>query len=204
MVRKLRWKNLFGVNLFNGLSGHMLKRLREERGSIMLEAVIALPIYMTLIGGIQWMGEVTLVRQKAHIAERYIAWNQGNRHNTSAQVSPSELQSSALFQGVMDLNLTIPEQSKTQHGEYKQYAKGKVEMDLAPIAVVQGFFNSSAFVDRNATPLSSFRVNVFGAADGHSVLSRSGEESDVRYELGDVNFEVEIDWKDVMDDPWWP
>jgi hypothetical protein len=49
-------------------------------GSIMLETVIVIPLYMMLLGGMLWIGELMMAKQKLVIADRYAAWNIGNRY----------------------------------------------------------------------------------------------------------------------------
>lgn len=51
-----------------------------DDGSVLMETVVALPLYFILLGGIFWIGDLTLTRQKAVIADRYVAWNGANAH----------------------------------------------------------------------------------------------------------------------------
>ncbi len=45
-----------------------------------METVIAIPIFLVLIGGTLWLGDLNLARQRLLVADRYAAWNEGNRH----------------------------------------------------------------------------------------------------------------------------
>lgn len=56
------------------------KWLRDERGSVLMEAVIAIPLFLVLIGGTFWIGELILAKQKLVGSDRFAAWNAGNRH----------------------------------------------------------------------------------------------------------------------------
>ncbi len=51
-----------------------------ERGSVLMETVIAIPLYIVLIGGMFWLGDLLLAKHKLVTADRYAAWNAGNRH----------------------------------------------------------------------------------------------------------------------------
>lgn len=55
----------------------------DECGSVLMETVVALPLYLILLGGISWIGDLTLTRQKAAIADRYICWSRANAHASS-------------------------------------------------------------------------------------------------------------------------
>ncbi|MBT5604900.1 MAG: hypothetical protein HN742_12545 [Lentisphaerae bacterium] len=65
---------------------------RGESGSVLLETVVIMPLYMLLIGCAMWFGELALVKQRLTVADRYAAWSLGNRHR----------ESSALMQAIKD------------------------------------------------------------------------------------------------------
>ncbi len=49
-------------------------------GSILMETLLVMPLYLVVLGGMFWIGDIKLARQKLMIADRYAAWNAGNRH----------------------------------------------------------------------------------------------------------------------------
>jgi hypothetical protein len=51
-----------------------------DSGAVLLETLIVLPLYLVLIGGIMWIGDLSLAKQQGLIADRYGAWNRGNMH----------------------------------------------------------------------------------------------------------------------------
>lgn len=59
-----------------------------RRGAVLLEAVLAIPLLMVLIGGILWVGDLSLARQRLVVADRYAAWNGGNRFRNEAGNAP--------------------------------------------------------------------------------------------------------------------
>jgi hypothetical protein len=63
-----------------------------ERGSILMETIMVLPLYVVMIGGIFWVGELCLAKNKLVMADRYAAWNAGNRHRVSKGGIQSEIQ----------------------------------------------------------------------------------------------------------------
>lgn len=74
----------------------IIGRCGDDRGSLLMETVLVIPLYLVLIGGIFWLGELMLAKQKLVIADRYAAWNLGNRHRSgvSPQTIQNELQQS--------------------------------------------------------------------------------------------------------------
>ncbi len=65
---------------------------RDRRaGSILLETVLVLPLWLVAIGGMFWMGDIKLARQKLVMADRYAAWNAGNRHRPDKTGIPAEI-----------------------------------------------------------------------------------------------------------------
>lgn len=50
-----------------------------------METVIAIPLFMLLIGGTIWIGQLSYDKQKLVITDRYVAWNVGDRHPLGAE-----------------------------------------------------------------------------------------------------------------------
>ena len=57
------------------------ERARDDAGSVLLETILVIPLYMVLIGGIMWLGDLILARERLVISDRYAAWNIGNRNS---------------------------------------------------------------------------------------------------------------------------
>lgn len=55
-------------------------------GSVMLETILAIPLLMVLIGGVLWTGDLVLAKAKLVVADRYAAWNTGNRHRLNVDI----------------------------------------------------------------------------------------------------------------------
>ena len=69
-----------------------MKNVKTRQGAILLETLIVLPVYMVLIGGIMWIGDLSLAKQQCIIADRYGAWNLGNMHRGSYSRLGKDLQ----------------------------------------------------------------------------------------------------------------
>ncbi|MFA5203831.1 MAG: hypothetical protein WC708_05435 [Lentisphaeria bacterium] len=67
---------------------HLRRRLAalggDRGGAVLMELVIAIPLFVALLGGTMWLGELVLGKQKLVASDRYAAWNRGNRHEQPA------------------------------------------------------------------------------------------------------------------------
>lgn len=57
-----------------------MKMKRQERGSILMETVLVIPLYLALLSGIFWVGDLVLLRVKSTFFDRFSAWSSGTRH----------------------------------------------------------------------------------------------------------------------------
>ena len=51
-----------------------------EHGSILLETALVIPLYLALLSGIFWIGDLALLRSKSTFFDRFAAWSSGTRH----------------------------------------------------------------------------------------------------------------------------
>jgi len=63
----------------------------NSRGSILMETVLVIPLYLVILSGIFWVGDLALLRSKSTFFDRVAAWSAGNRF---AQGSQSGIKSS--------------------------------------------------------------------------------------------------------------
>ncbi|MFA4943445.1 MAG: TadE/TadG family type IV pilus assembly protein [Lentisphaeria bacterium] len=70
---------------------------RDAGGSVLLETVIAIPLFIVLIGGTFWLGELILAKQKLVGADRFAAWRAGNRHASGGAGSAKGVLQQQLF-----------------------------------------------------------------------------------------------------------
>lgn len=57
-----------------------MRKVRQETGSILMETVLVIPLYLALLSGIFWIGDLALLRSKSTFFDRFAAWGSGNRH----------------------------------------------------------------------------------------------------------------------------
>lgn len=53
-------------------------------GTILLETLLVLPLYMVLLGGIFWLADLAIARHRLLVADRYAAWTLADRHAAPA------------------------------------------------------------------------------------------------------------------------
>lgn len=76
------------------MSGFLCRLLRSCRGSVLMEFVIVLPVYMAALGGIIWVGEKSLDTISLRSANHWSVWMAGNRFSTR---TPATISLSGLF-----------------------------------------------------------------------------------------------------------
>ena len=64
----------------------MNKVFDKDRGSILMETVLVIPLYLVVLSGIFWVGDLALLRSKSTFFDRFAAWSSGNRFARSSRV----------------------------------------------------------------------------------------------------------------------
>ena len=78
-------------------------------GSILMETVLIIPLYLVALSGIFWVGDLALLRSKSTFFDRVASWCSGNRHD---EKSSSAIQN--------DLNQNFLEASKVGNQQVDQ------------------------------------------------------------------------------------
>lgn len=167
----------------SGLLGAAIRRSRPCRaGSILLEMVIVVPLFMMLIGGMLWIGDLTVTKQKLVIADRYAAWNRGNRYRPgiSAATLQSEVQT-GFFPGDANKAVSIATASgnvpRWSHAAYAGVT-AQVEMPLWThgwVAAGDAAWGSTMGVSNSVSVRGRDIANgPSGFYEGHLVVMRSG------------------------------
>jgi hypothetical protein len=202
----------------------LFRLIEDARGALTLEVVLLFPLYMFMAGILLWLGEVSYGKQHLFVADRYMAWNIGNRHrmtggNWTTTDICMELESRLFPAG----HFTLETQSVGGlHPTNKWWleASAGVSIDVSAPNVVAGLLNIAAMISNN------FKVdaeidrlharNVLSGQDadsltsstyeGHMLLMRSGAYlSSYRYQDPSCNQNQNIlyDWE-VIDTEGWP
>ena len=150
-------------------------------GSVMLETVIAIPLFMVLIGGTMWIGDLILAKQRLVIADRYAAWNVGNRHRTTPDLE-QEIQKK-FFSGVVDFQDVHP---MTVAGGSVQrwwhFAWANVPMTVSMPVWTRGWLSASVVWDET---IPEEQHQLYGRdiaeTEHHVVVMRSSTGEDSNY-----------------------
>ena len=149
---------------------------RSDRGTVLMEAIIAIPLLLLLIGGILWIGQLIYDRQKLVIADRYVAWNSGNRHGATwgdvqqQFFSPSSYDTSS----VRHWPLAQTNWWHFMHGEVSLVAQ-MPPWTRGPLAAFDNMRGQPLQLPEKTPPYYG-RLNLSGlSAGGHAVVMRRAE-----------------------------
>jgi hypothetical protein len=187
-------------------------RGRSRQGSILLETILAIPLYMILLGGILWIGDLIVTRQQLVIADRYVAWNKGMRHDDRGQTdagtvhrlffaesngSPSQYHRPAASDGRIDGTF-----------DWSHRASGQVRLDMRMPEWTRYLFNAGQVMYNSGVPLEE--VSAMQGRDKpdqrHVVLMRTKEEAQpdyIRNKYGVRNSaQVADQWRRIASEKW--
>ena len=154
-----------------------------------METVIAIPIFLLLIGATIWLGDLSLDRQRLLMSDRYAAWNKGNRHG-AVNPTPFDI-ASKLFNkdDWVDIkDVKIKAKDKGWYKEVEATTKAKISMPdwtrgMIPAGTVADFEK----MDKSET--------MTGRDGPHLIVMRGGSRDEG---MEDVN------WISVRMDNYWP
>ncbi len=106
------------------MSGFLCRLLRSCRGSVLMEFVIVLPVYMAALGGIIWVGEKSLDTISLRSANHWSVWMAGNRFSTR---TPATISLSGLFPRA-DVVYDSVKRSLVDEHSYLQFIGSKVSI----------------------------------------------------------------------------
>ena len=61
-----------------------MKIAKQERGVIMMETILSLPIYIIMLAGLFWLGELAMTRIALANGENFALWEESNRHTVKS------------------------------------------------------------------------------------------------------------------------
>ena len=61
-----------------------MKIAKQERGVIMMETILSLPIYIIMLAGLFWLGEIAMTSLALVNGENFALWEESNRHTTKS------------------------------------------------------------------------------------------------------------------------
>lgn len=185
---------------------------RAERGSVLMETVIAIPLYMIVLGGIFWIGDLMVTRQQLVLADRYVAWNKGLRYDDKGQTDAGTVH--RLFFAEADGAPSPYHRPTSSDGkideayDWSHKASGQVRLDMRMPEWTRYLFNASQVMYDSGVPLET--ATAMQGRDKpdqrHVVLMRTKEEAQMSYIRNKYGVsqsaEVAKKWKDIAGEKW--
>ena len=185
---------------------------RPKAGAVLLETILAIPLLIIMLGGIFWIGDLTLTRQQLMIADRYVAWNRGVRYDDRGQTDAG-----VIHQLFFSDRFGIPSQYHTpilcsaaiqDEYDWSHVANGKVCMKVQMPDWVYSMIHA-ANIQFNRGDWMKNDVKVKGreqVSERHVILMRTKREaaSDfIRNKYGVKNSgEISTKWNEIADEKW--
>lgn len=184
---------------------------RSEAGTVLMETVIVIPLYMILLGGIFWIGDLIVTRQQLVVAERYVAWNTGLRYNdkgktdaetihrlffTDADGSPNPWHKPSASDGKIDKTF-----------DWSHAASGQVKLKVNLPDWLRYMFNTGHDIYDSGAPEQVQELRGRDKQDErHVVLMRTNKEAEPGYIRNTYGVkesgEVAKKWQDIADEKW--
>jgi len=175
---------------------------RAERGTVLMETVIVLPIFMALIGGIMWSGQLIYEKQKLLVADRYVAWNYGNRHAQNY----SDVNDRVFGQSTLDTISSPHTQQLNSSGWWQEVEADTQTAPTMPVWTRGWFYGNSANAQAaNNMPTS---LQLYGRDNGSSpgghvvVMEQSEPPTDSRNEKVDPDNTLNVNYDSIYNETW--
>jgi len=184
---------------------------RSVAGSVLMETVIVIPLYMILLGGIFWIGDLIVTRQQLVIAERYVAWNTGLRYDDKGKTDAETIH--RLF--FADADGTPNPWHKPTAGDgtvdktfdWSHVASGQVTLSVDLPDWLRYMFNTGHEIYDAEAPAQVQELRGRDKKDQrHVVLMRTKKEAEqnfIRNKYGvKGSGEVATKWRDIAAEKW--
>jgi hypothetical protein len=169
-----------------------------------METVIVLPIYMALIGGIMWSGQLIYEKQKLLVADRYVTWNYGHRY---PQKKYDDVQKRFFDKDKITLDtVTATPTKEMKSSPWWHEVQGAVELDAQMPVWTRGWFYgnpaNSAEADKMPASLQLFGRDLSdGKPGGHTVVMQKMLE-DTRSKDVDPDKSLEVHHWPISKEHW--
>ena len=185
---------------------------RAESGAVLMETVIVIPLYMILLGGIFWIGDLMVARQRLVVADRYVAWNKGLRYDDKGQTDAGTVR--RLFFSQADGSANPYQRPTASDGridavyDWSHKASGQVRLDMRMPEWTRYLFNAGQVMYDSGVPdeQASGMQGRDKPAQRHVVLMRTREKAkpdEIRNRYGvKGSGEVARKWAEIADEKW--
>lgn len=160
----------------------MKKTVLSDRGSILMETVLVIPLYLLVLSGIFWVGDLALLRSKSTFFDRFAAWCSGNRHdgNSSSgikgELKDNFLETSKVGDQEVD---NVQLRSKSSGKAWSFIAGATVTVSAEPPVWTQGWRKVGAMMleeEVQELKKTSFRSREIDSGWMHQTLMRTDDK----------------------------
>jgi len=186
-------------------------RMRQQ-GSILMETLLVIPLFMILLGGTFWIGELMIARQKLVICDRYIAWNKGLRYDDKGAIDAGTVRHLFFTEpnGTVLKNHRVTSSSGaiTKDFDWSHAAEGQAKIDVKMPDWTRFMFNPGRVMFNSGEPYYQALSMQGRDKDDqkHLVVMRTKAEAEMSYirnKYGVSNSgEVADKWEDIADEKW--
>lgn len=169
----------------------------------MLETVIVLPLYLILLGGIMWLGDLMVARQSLMIADRYVAWSYGSRY------APGHYDAGTLhdrFFNASDYKEVTSVPTSQEVRDWWLKATGQVKLKMRMPEWTRYMYNAGQVMHGTGEPEDDMELIGRSLSGGHTVLMRSKEEAEPAYIRNQYGIpesgQVYVKWRDIANEKW--
>ena len=191
------------------------KQISSSRGSVLMEFVLVLPVYMAAIGGIMWLGMKSLDAINLRSADHWGVWMAGNRFSTRV---PALLALQDMFPRT-SLITTSQERSLTGEHSFLQFIGSKTTLYETRPGFLDNWINMPYTARGESKPFSIPELTLTSSRYGNKytqciIMRTKSSSSDKRHwdsslvakngvwKFDSKNSEYPKEWKiELLDDP---
>ena len=177
-----------------------------------METVLVIPLYLVLLSGIFWLGDLSLLRAKSTFFDRLAAWSSGNRHEKGSGVQAEQLQQDFLNPDqVGKQEVTSVRTDSASSGEaWSRIVSATVEAALEPPLWTQSWRSGGLLMlnsggsggGEETLQKTTLRSREIKEEWMHRVLMRTNQK--YREEVTPQDLAERVEWRSRVYDATWP
>ena len=106
------------------ITSNIDRKSRSRQGSVLMEFVMVLPVYVAVMGGILWIGMRSLDAINLRVSDHWAVWSAGNRFQTRV---PAMAALRGLFPRSKTVTTSVTRRLEDEHG-YLQFIASKTTL----------------------------------------------------------------------------
>ncbi|MDD4017992.1 MAG: hypothetical protein PHV28_08605 [Kiritimatiellae bacterium] len=184
----------------------------QRAGAVLMETVLAIPLFMIFLGGVMWVGDLMVTRQQLVVADRYVAWNTGLRYDDKGKTDPATVHQLFFTDAAGSPSAYhIPTSSDgkiDKDYDWSHEASGQVRLKMRMPEWTRYMFNAGQVFYEAGVPLEQVSV-MFGRDkedQRHVVVMRTKKEAEPGYIRNKYGIresgQVAEKWREIADEKW--